>query len=329
MPDITNSLDYLSFEQPIFELESKIRELKRLSQEGPEYTALSDEIERLSSKREKLKKSIYSSLTSWQISQMSRHPQRPYMLDYVQQLFDGFEELHGDRGYADDRAIIAGIAKFNHYRVALVGHQKGRSTAEKVEHNFGMARPEGYRKAKRLFKLAEKFQLPVLTFIDTPGAYPGVDAEERNQSNAIAENLRTLAGLKTPIISTVTGEGGSGGALAIAVCDRLLMLQYSTYSVISPEGCASILWKDATKMSTAAEAMCTTSEQLSKLGLIDRVIEEPLGGAHNDFPALCEALKRIIGDELQVLSQLKPEELLQQRHDRLVNFGATDFWSDG
>lgn len=327
MADTTSSLDHLKFEQPVVELDARIEELKQLSQEGSDHTDLSSEIERLCKKCNKLKKSIYSSLTAWQVAQMARHPRRPYVLDYVQQMFDSFEELHGDRVYADDRAIITGIAKFNQRPVALAGHQKGRTTADKVRHNFGMARPEGYRKAKRLFQLAQKFRLPLLTFIDTPGAYPGIDAEKRNQSNAIAENLHTMATLDIPIISTVTGEGGSGGALAIGVCDRLIMLEYSTYSVISPEGCAAILWKDADKALAAAETMRITSGQLLNLGLIDRVIQEPLGGVHNDFPALCKELSRVIEEELCSLSQLDPEELLEQRHQRLVRFGTKNFWT--
>jgi len=278
------NLNFLEFEQPIAELEAKIEEL-RLVGDDTEIN-IQDEIQVLKDKSQKLTEDIFSSLTPWQISQLARHPQRPYTEDYIAAIFTDFQELHGDRAYSDDAALIGGIGRINGRPVMIIGHQKGRDTKEKIRRNFGMPRPEGYRKALRLMNMAERFRLPILTFIDTPGAYPGVGAEERGQSEAIARNLFVMSGLRTPIISTVIGEGGSGGALAIGVCDRLLMLQYSTYSVISPEGCASILWKSADKASTAAEAMGITSDRLSDLGLVDEVVNEPLGGAHRNVATM-------------------------------------------
>ena len=275
--------NYLDFEQSIAELEAKIEALRYASKDSD--ININDEIKRLKAKSRKLTQSVFASLTSWQVSQLARHPQRPYTLDYIERIFSEFEELHGDRLFADDPAIIGGLARLDGCSVVVIGHQKGRDTREKVERNFGMPRPEGYRKALRLMQMAERFDLPIVTLIDTPGAYPGVGAEERGQSAAIARNLYVMAALKTPIISVVIGEGGSGGALAIGLCDRLLMLQYATYSVISPEGCASILWKSADKADIAAEAMGITATRLKRLGLIDEVIPEPLGGAHRDVGA--------------------------------------------
>ena len=311
--------NYLDFEQPIAELEAKIDELRFVGDDNE--INISEEIGRLEAKSKTLTESIFGSLTSWQIAQLARHPQRPYFLDYVEQIFTEFEELHGDRCFADDPSIVAGIARLEGTPVAVMGHQKGRDTKEKLHRNFGMPRPEGYRKALRIMELAERFKLPVLTFIDTPGAYPGVDAEERGQSEAIAKNLLAMAQLRTPIIATVVGEGGSGGALAIGVGDRLLMLQYSTYSVISPEGCASILWKSAEKASDAAEAMAITSKRLHELGFIDRVIEEPLGGAHRHVQATAQRVKDALVEELQQLQTLTLDELLAKRYERYMNLG--------
>ena len=320
-----NGMEYLEFEQPIAELEYKLLELRRMSN-GDDPSAktsldLDHDIASIKKKCEKLKESIYSNLSAWQISQLARHPSRPYTLDYVEALFSDFEELHGDRQFADDFAIITGIARFNGKPVAIIGHQKGRSTEEKVRRNFGMPKPEGYRKARRLLETAQRFRLPVLTFIDTPGAYPGIDAEERGQSEAIAVNLKIMSQLKTPIISTIIGEGGSGGALAIGVADCLLMLQYSTYSVISPEGCAAILWKDAGKAEAAATALGITSERLSHLGLVDEVIAEPLGGAQHDFPRLCSLLGKTLAARLERLQKMETDELLEVRYQKLVNVG--------
>jgi len=313
------NLNFLDFEQPIAELEAKIDELRFVGDDS--QVNLSAEIRRLKSKSEALTRNIYSGLTAWQVAQVARHPQRPYTLDYVERLFTEFEELHGDRTYADDQAIVGGLARFEGRPVVIVGQQKGRDTKAKVQRNFGMPRPEGYRKALRLMQLAEKFRLPVLTFIDTPGAYPGVGAEERGQSEAIARNLMEMSGLKTPIIAVVVGEGGSGGALAIGVADHVLMLQYSIYSVISPEGCASILWKSADKSADAAEAMGITAEKLHELGLVDEVIEEPLGGAHRDVDAMAETLRRAIGRYLARLDKLPLDQLLTTRYQRLVSTG--------
>lgn len=313
------NLNFLDFEQPIAELEAKIDELRFVGDDS--QVNLSAEIRRLKSKSDALTRSIFSGLTAWQVAQVARHPQRPYMLDYVERLFTDFEELHGDRTYADDQAIVGGLARFDGRAVMIIGQQKGRDTKAKVQRNFGMPRPEGYRKALRLMELAEKFGLPVITFIDTPGAYPGIGAEERGQSEAIARNLLVMSGLKTPIIAIVIGEGGSGGALAIGVADYVLMLQYSVYSVISPEGCASILWKSGDKSAEAAEAMGITAGKLHELGLVDKVIEEPLGGAHRDPDAMAETLRAVIGRYLVRLDNLPLEQLLQTRYQRLVSTG--------
>jgi acetyl-CoA carboxylase carboxyl transferase subunit alpha len=311
--------NFLEFEQSIADLEAKIESLHYLGSSGE--VNINEEINRLRAKSRKLTESIFSSLTSWQIAQLARHAQRPYTLDYIERIFTDFQELHGDRVFADDPAIVAGVARLEEKTVAVIGHQKGRDTREKVRRNFGMPRPEGYRKALRLMKTAERFKLPVLTFIDTPGAYPGVGAEERGQSEAIARNLYVMAALKTPILSTVIGEGGSGGALAIGVCDRMLMLQYATYSVISPEGCASILWKSAAKASTAADAMGITAESLSKLGLIDEIVPEPLGGAHRDVDAMAKTLKAALISSLNSLQTIPLDQLLERRYTRLMQYG--------
>jgi acetyl-CoA carboxylase carboxyl transferase subunit alpha len=313
------NLNFLEFEQPIAELEAKIEEL-RLVGDDTEIN-IQDEIQVLKDKSQKLTEDIFSSLTPWQISQLARHPQRPYTEDYIAAIFTDFQELHGDRAYSDDAALIGGIGRINGRPVMIIGHQKGRDTKEKIRRNFGMPRPEGYRKALRLMNMAERFRLPILTFIDTPGAYPGVGAEERGQSEAIARNLFVMSGLRTPIISTVIGEGGSGGALAIGVCDRLLMLQYSTYSVISPEGCASILWKSADKASTAAEAMGITSDRLSDLGLVDEVVNEPLGGAHRNVATMATDLKVALLESLALFEQVPSDTLLASRYERLMQFG--------
>lgn len=313
------NLNFLEFEQPIAELEAKIEELRMVGNDN-EINIL-DEIERLQKKSLSLTDSIFSSLTPWQISQLSRHPQRPYTRDYIERIFEGFEELHGDRTFADDHAIIGGVARIDGKPVVVMGQQKGRDTKEKLFRNFGMPRPEGYRKALRLMQLAERFRLPVLTFIDTPGAYPGVGAEERGQSEAIARNLQEMAGLKTPILCTVIGEGGSGGALAIGVGDMVMMLQFSTYSVISPEGCASILWKSADKASLAAEAMAITSDRLLELKLIDKVVAEPLGGAHRDPDRIASNLKQALLEGLERLEKTPIADLLDNRYQRLMQFG--------
>jgi acetyl-CoA carboxylase carboxyl transferase subunit alpha len=311
--------NYLDFEQPVADLEAKIDALRSAGNERD--LNLNEEISRLRAKSRKLTESIFTSLTSWQISQLARHPMRPYTLDYIQRLFTDFEELHGDRAFADDPAIVSGLARLDGRPVMVIGHQKGRDTREKLRRNFGMPRPEGYRKAMRLMKTAERFRLPVLTFIDTPGAYPGVGAEERGQSEAIARNLYVMAALRTPIVSTVIGEGGSGGALAIGVGDRMLMLKYSTYSVISPEGCASILWKSAGKAAEAAEAMGITADRLRELGLIDEIIREPLGGAHRDTDTMAATLKTSLVSVLDGLERLSIDELLKARYDRLMQYG--------
>ena len=310
---------FLDFEQSIAELESKIEELRFVQDDSA--VDIAEEIERLEKKSAQLTKDIYVKLTPWQISQVARHPQRPYTLDYLALIFTDFEELHGDRAFADDHAIVGGLARFNGQPVMVIGHQKGRDTKEKIFRNFGMPRPEGYRKALRLMKLAEKFGLPVLTFVDTPGAYPGIDAEERGQSEAIGRNLYVMAELKVPVIVTIIGEGGSGGALAIAVGDVLQMLQYSTYSVISPEGCASILWKSADKAPEAAETMGITAPRLKTLGLVDRIINEPVGGAHRDHKQMTVNLKRALNDALRQVIDLKLKDLLQRRYDRLQSYG--------
>jgi len=312
--------DYLEFEQPIVDLEAKIDELRRV--EIDNGMQLGDEISKLQAKCATLTETTFNSLTAWQVAQIARHPKRPYTLDYIGKIFTDFEELHGDRAYSDDAAIICGIARFEGHSVAVIGHQKGRNTKENLHRNFGMPRPEGYRKALRIMELAEKFKMPVLTFIDTPGAYPGVGAEERGQAQAIAKNLYRMAELKTPIISTVIGEGGSGGALAIGVCDHLAMLSYSTYSVISPEGCASILYKNANKAQEAAESMGITSDRLLGLKLIDEIIPEPLCGAHRDLQITCENIRRSLAANLSRLLKLDTQELLKQRYDRLTSYGV-------
>lgn len=313
------NMNFLDFERPIAELEAKIEELRYVGN-GSDVN-LSEEIKRLQDKSKKLTKDIFTKLSAWQISQLARHPQRPYMLDYVERIFEGFEELHGDRAFADDPAIVGGVARLEGKPVMLIGQQKGRDTKEKLRRNFGMPRPEGYRKAMRLMQMAERFKLPILTFIDTPGAYPGIDAEERGQSEAIARNLFVMARLRTPIICTIIGEGGSGGALAIGVGDRTLMLEYSTYSVISPEGCASILWKSAERASDAAEALGITSGRLKKLELIDEVIQEPLGGAHRDVDTMASRLKYALIENLGQIDRIGGDKLLDQRYARLMNLG--------
>ncbi|GAA0791621.1 acetyl-CoA carboxylase carboxyl transferase subunit alpha [Marinobacterium sediminicola] len=313
--------NYLDFEQPIAELEAKISELRHVNEDTAGLN-LSDELEKLQEKSRTLTESIFKDLSAWQISQIARHPQRPYTLDYVKHIFDDFDEIHGDRHFADDQAIVGGLARLDGRPVMVIGHQKGREVKEKVRRNFGMPRPEGYRKALRMMEMAERFKLPVLTFIDTPGAYPGIDAEERGQSEAIAFNLAKMSQLNTPIISTVIGEGGSGGALAIGVCDELLMLQYGTYSVISPEGCASILWKSAERASDAAKAMGITSGRLHELGLVDQVVSEPLGGAHRNPELMAANLKKHLLETLDRLSTLESDELLERRYQRLMSYGV-------
>ena len=310
---------FLDFEQPVADLEAKIEKLRFVQDDSA--VDISEEISRLETKSQALTKDLYAKLTPWQIAQVARHPQRPYTLDYARLIFTDFVELHGDRAFADDKAIVGGMARFNGQSCVVIGHQKGRDTKEKILRNFGMPRPEGYRKALRLMRLAEKFGLPVFTFVDTPGAYPGIGAEERGQSEAIGHNLYVMAELKVPIIATVIGEGGSGGALAIAVGDQVMMLQYSTYSVISPEGCASILWKSAEKAPEAAETMGITAARLKSLGLIDRVVNEPLGGAHRDHRTMGQNLKRALQDALRQVSDLSPAELVEKRFERLMSYG--------
>jgi len=310
--------DFLDFEQPIAELEAKIEELRRVDDTEINLT---EEIQRLENKVADLTNSIFSKLSSRQIAQLARHPRRPYTYDIIKRIFTDFQELHGDRAFADDYAIIGGIARFEGQAVMIIGHQKGRDTKENIKRNFGMPRPEGYRKAKRLMEMAEKFHLPVITFIDTPGAYPGIGAEERGQSEAIARNLYVMAGLRTPIICTVVGEGGSGGALAIGIGDRVNMMQYATYSVISPEGCASILWKSAEKAPEAADAMGITANRLLDLGLIDQIIPEPLGGGHRDYDCVAENLRLTLRDNLRDLNAEKSDKLLEKRYQRLMKFG--------
>ena len=311
--------NFLDFEQPIADLQAKIEGLRLVGNDNS--LNITDEIARLQEKSKALTESIFSNLSSWQISRLSRHPRRPYTLDYIENLFTEFDELHGDRHFSDDPAIVGGIARLEDEPVMVIGHQKGREVREKVRRNFGMPRPEGYRKACRLMEMAERFKLPILTFIDTPGAYPGIDSDERGQSEAIAWNLRVMSRLKTPIIGTVVGEGGSGGALAIGVCDTLNMLQYSTYSVISPEGCASILWKTADKAPEAAEAMGITAERLKGLGIVDNVIVEPMGGAHNDVAAMSATLRSELVKQLAVLKKLDVGQLLDRRYQRLMSYG--------
>ena len=311
--------NYLEFEQPIAELEAKIEEL-RLVGSGTDVN-ISEEIRKLEEKNTALTESIFKDLTPWQISQLARHPRRPYTLDYIRRLFTDFDELHGDRSFGDDTALIGGLARLDDRPVMVIGHQKGREVKEKVRRNFGMPKPEGYRKALRLMEMAERFRIPVLTFIDTPGAFPGIDAEERGQSEAIARNLRSMASLKTPIIATVVGEGGSGGALAIGVCDHLQMLQYSTYSVISPEGCASILWRNSEKAEEAAAAMGITAERLQELGIVDEVIPEPLGGAHRNYDQMAESLRHSLVKRLDELQGMDTAALTERRYERLLSYG--------
>lgn len=315
------ALHFLDFEQPIAELEAKIEELRIVNQGGDFDVGIEEDITKLQEKSGELTRKIFAGLGAWQISQVARHPMRPYTQDYINHMLSDFDELAGDRAYADDKAIIGGLANLDGTPVMVIGHQKGRDTQEKIKRNFGMPKPEGYRKALRLMKMAERFQLPILTFIDTPGAYPGVGAEERGQSEAIAMNLKVMAELTVPIICTVIGEGGSGGALAIGVGDRVNMLQYSTYSVISPEGCASILWKSAEKAPLAADAMGVTAPQIKNLGLINTIVDEPLGGAHRDHKGMAANLKAAIKQQLAQLQSLSKDTLMQERYERLMSFG--------
>lgn len=311
--------NFLDFEQPIAELQVRIEELRLVGSDN--NLNISEEINKLKEKNRQLTKNIFSDLSTWQICQLSRHPQRPYTLDYVRHIFTDFDELHGDRHYADDKAIVGGLARIDDQPVMVIGHQKGRDVKEKVRRNFGMPKPEGYRKACRLMELAERFNVPVMTFIDTPGAYPGIDAEERGQSEAIAYNLAVMSRLKVPVITTVIGEGGSGGALAIGVCDELLMLQYSTYAVISPEGCASILWRSAARAADAAQAMGITAQRLHQLGLADKVLEEPLGGAHRDIEAMATTVKSNLLEVLGSLQEMPIQDLLERRYQRYMSYG--------
>ncbi|WP_110686248.1 acetyl-CoA carboxylase carboxyltransferase subunit alpha [Salinicola aestuarinus] len=312
--------NYLDFEQPIAELQAKIEELRLVGNDS--RISLSDEIGKLEEKSRKLTEQIFRDLSAWQVTQLSRHPQRPYTLDYLDRIFTEFEEFHGDRHFADDAALVGGVARLDDRPVMVIGHQKGRTVKDKVRRNFGMPRPEGYRKACRLMEMAERFKMPVLTFIDTPGAYPGIDAEERGQSEAIAYNLAVMSRLKTPIVATVVGEGGSGGALAIGVCDELQMLQYSTYSVISPEGCASILWKSAAKASEAAQAMGITAARLKELGFVDTLIDEPLGGAHRQPQKAADRVRESLLGSLDRLQSMDTDTLLEKRYARLMSYGA-------
>ena len=319
--------NFLDFEQQISELETKIEELRYVQTESA--VDISEEIEQLRKKSLQLTKDIYSDLTPWQITKIARHPERPYTLDYVREIFTDFIELHGDRHFADDQSIVGGLARFNGHACVVLGHQKGRGTKERAARNFGMTRPEGYRKALRLMKTAEKFKLPVFTFVDTPGAFPGIDAEERGQSEAIGRNIYEMAQLQVPIITTVIGEGGSGGALAISVADQVIMLQYSVYSVISPEGCASILWKTGDRAQDAAEAMGITAHRLKALGLVDKIVNEPVGGAHREHKQMASLLKRALGDAWRQLADLKPKELQERRYERLQSYGRfTDTKAD-
>jgi acetyl-CoA carboxylase carboxyl transferase subunit alpha len=315
------SLNYLDFELPIAELEAKIEELRSIGNVGELDLSLEDEVGRLKDKSTELTQKIFSELGAWQVQQLARHPLRPYTRDYINHIFTEFDELCGDRAFANDPAIIGGITRLDGEPVMVIGHQKGRDTAEKIKRNFGMPKPEGYRKALRLMEMAERFNMPIITFIDTPGAYPGVGAEERGQSEAIAKNLKVMAGLKVPTICTVIGEGGSGGALAIGVGDRVNMLQYSTYSVISPEGCASILWKSAEKASLAAEAMGVTADRVKELDLINNIVDEPMGGAHRNHEGMAKNLKAQLKRDLSDLKALSTDEMLEQRYDRLMSFG--------
>lgn len=315
------SLKFLDFEQPIAELQAQIEELKAVGAKGDFDISLEEEIAKLQEKREQLVEKIFGDLGAWQVAQLARHPLRPYTLDYIQHIFEDFDELAGDRTFANDEAIVGGTARLDGTPVMVIGHQKGRETKEKIRRNFGMPKPEGYRKALRLMEMAERFKLPIITFIDTPGAYPGIGAEERGQSEAIARNLKVMARLNTPIICTVIGEGGSGGALAIGVGDRVNMLQYSTYSVISPEGCASILWKSAEKAPLAAEAMGVTAQRSKALGLIDAIIAEPIGGAHRDHEEMARRLKKQLQADLDSLTNLDSASRLEQRYQKLMSFG--------
>ncbi|MFV8607689.1 acetyl-CoA carboxylase carboxyltransferase subunit alpha [Ralstonia pseudosolanacearum] len=310
---------FLEFEQPIAELEAKIEELRFVQDDSA--VDISEEISRLAAKSQQLTKDLYATLSPWQVAQIARHPQRPYTLDYVREIFTDFHELHGDRTFADDLSIVGGLARFNGQPCMVIGHQKGRDTKERALRNFGMSKPEGYRKAKRLMELADKFGLPIFTFVDTPGAFPGIEAEERGQSEAIGHNLFVMAGLKVPLIATIIGEGGSGGALAIAVGDSVIMLQFATYAVISPEGCASILWKTAEKAPEAAEALGLTAHRLKALGLIDKIVNEPLGGAHRDPKAMATMLKRALAESLRQFQGMKTSELQARRHERLMAYG--------
>lgn len=310
---------FLEFEQPLAELESKIEQLRFVQADSA--VDISEEISRLQQKSQILAKDIYGKLTAWQTALVARHPQRPYTMDYVREIFTDFHELHGDRMYADDQSIVGGLARFNGTPCMVLGHQKGRDTKERAARNFGMPRPEGYRKALRLMRLAEKFRLPVFTFVDTPGAYPGIGAEERGQSEAIGRNIYAMAELRVPVITTIIGEGGSGGALAIAVANNVLMLQYATYSVISPEGCASILWRSQEKAPDAAQALAITADRLKDFGLIDRVVNEPVGGAHRDPRVMARLLRRALSDALRQLSAMNPEELVEHRLKRLLAYG--------
>ena len=310
---------FLDFEQPIAELETKIDELRYVQNESA--VDISEEIDQLSKKSMQLTKEVYSQLTPWQITKIARHPERPYTLDYLSEIFTDFVEMHGDRHFADDQSIVGGLARFNGIACMVLGHQKGRDTKERSLRNFGMTKPEGYRKALRLMKTAEKFKLPVFTFVDTPGAYPGIDAEERGQSEAIGRNIFEMAQLEVPIITTIIGEGGSGGALAISVADQVLMLQYSVYSVISPEGCASILWKTSEKAQDAAEALGITAHRLKALNLVDKIVNEPVGGAHRDLAQMVSLLKRALGEAYRQVADLKLKELLERRYERLQSYG--------
>jgi len=313
-------MNFLDFEQPIAELEAKIEELRYVNADSD--INIGEEIKRLQKRSNDLTRSIFSSLTSWQISKVARHPNRPYTLDYIERIFTDFNELHGDRSFADDPAIITGVARLDGEPVVVIGQQKGRSTQDRIYRNYGMPKPEGYRKAKRIMELAERFRMPIFTFIDTPGAYPGVGAEERGQSEAIANNLRLMSGLRTPIIATVIGEGGSGGALAIGVADAVFMLEYSTYSVISPEGCASILWKSADKAKDAAEAMGITANRLKEVGLVDQIVREPLGGAHRNYVEIAESLKELLRREIAGLVKLPLDALVTRRQDKIRAYGV-------
>jgi acetyl-CoA carboxylase carboxyl transferase subunit alpha len=313
--------NYLDFEQPIAELEAKISELRLVGTDND--ININEEIQNLHEKSTKLTKKIYANLSSWQVSQVARHPQRPYTYDFIRHIFTDFDELHGDRLFADDQALIGGLARLDGKPVMVIGHQKGRGTKEKVRHNFGMPRPEGYRKARRLIKLAERYKLPVFSFIDTPGAYPGIDSEERGINEAIAENMAMMSRVRTPLIATVTGEANSGGAIAIGVSDQLNMLQFSTYTVITPEGCATILWKSADHAAAAAEAMGVTSKRLEELGIVDNTIPEPLGGAHRDVAAVCVSIKAALIEQLDRLSRMPEDELVNRRYERLMSYGMS------